>query len=89
MQSYRFKIIGLVQDVYYRANVKKNACASGFSGYVKNLEDGSVEACVTCSEDSLNEFVNILKKGSPASVVDEIQTLTCNEVFEKEFNIEY
>jgi len=89
MKSYKFKIIGRVQGVYYRANVDKYASASAFSGYVKNLNDGSVEACVTCSEARLDEFIDILKKGSPTSRVDEIQTHTCDEVFEDGFSIRY
>jgi len=88
MKSYKFKIIGHVQGVYYRVNVQKNAQKSGFSGYVKNLEDRSVEVCVTCSESRVDEFKSILKKGSPKSRVDEIQIQDCDEVFEGEFIIE-
>ncbi len=89
MKSYKFIIIGRVQGVYYRANVQKNASEADFNGYIKNLKDGSVEACVTCSDARLDVFMNILKKGSPSSRVDEIHRHVCNEVFEDGFIIKY
>lgn len=89
MKSYKFVVFGLVQGVYYRANVQKNASKAGFSGYVRNLNDGTVESCVTCAESKLDEFKNILKKGSPASRVDELHTQECNEVFQEGFIVRY
>lgn len=89
MKSYKFKIVGRVQGVYYRANVQKNASKADFNGYVKNLKDGSVEACVTCADSRVDIFRDILKKGSPTSRVDEIQTLECSEVFTDGFIIRY
>lgn len=62
MKSYKFISIGRVQGVYYRANIQKNASKAGFNGYVKNLNDGTVESCVTCEESRFEEFKNILKK---------------------------
>ena len=70
MKNYKFIIIGKVQGVYYRVNVKANASADGYKGYVKNLSDGNVEACVSCKESKLEGFIKILKTGSPNSVVN-------------------
>ncbi|MCW8838897.1 MAG: acylphosphatase [Thiovulaceae bacterium] len=89
MKSYKFISIGRVQGVYYRANVQKNASNAGFSGYVKNLNDGSVESCVSCDESRVEEFKEILKKGSPNSIVNELHTQKCNEVFKDGFIIKY
>jgi acylphosphatase len=89
MQSYRFIIIGHVQGVYYRKNVQENAQKTRFSGYVKNLSDGSVEACVTCDESRLDSFLDILQKGSQASIVHEIKQFHCDEIFSKDFEIRY
>ena len=55
MKSYKFLIRGRVQGVWYRANVQKNAQKFGFNGYVKNREDGSVEAVVCCEKDRLED----------------------------------
>ncbi len=87
MKSYKFLVSGRVQGVYYRVNVAKNAQESGFSGYVKNLEDGRVEACVTCLEANLVRFKKILQKGSFASSVKGIEEGICSEVFTQGFSV--
>lgn len=89
MNSYKFIIRGKVQGVFYRKNVYDNSIKENFSGYVKNLPDASVEACTTCSEDELDIFLNILKKGSPRSIVKKIEKLSWSESFSGEFEIRY
>jgi acylphosphatase len=88
-KSYRYRISGVVQGVYYRKSVQAEASRLGYSGYVKNMSDGSVEACVTCNEEALDDFIQILKAGSSASRVDHIELLECHEHFEKGFEIRY
>ena len=41
-------------------------------GYVKNRKDGKVEVMADLYEDQLEDFLNILKNGSPSSRVDDI-----------------
>ncbi|MCD4758967.1 MAG: acylphosphatase [Arcobacteraceae bacterium] len=89
MQSYRFIVIGHVQGVYYRKNIQENATKERFCGYVKNLQDGTVEACVTCDESRLEPFLAILQKGSPNSIVKDIKQFHCDEFFTKDFEIRY
>jgi len=87
MKSYKFFVSGRVQGVYYRANVAKNAKKAGFKGYVKNLEDGRVEAGVSCEEHELEVFRSILKKGSPLSKVTHIEELKTDEHFSNDFEV--
>ena len=87
MPSYKFLVSGRVQGVYYRANVAKNAQLAKLSGYVKNLADGRVEACVTCQEEELETFRSILKKGSPKSEVTSIEEALCDEHFSGPFEV--
>ena len=89
MNNYKFKVSGKVQGVYYRKNIYENSTKKNFSGYVKNLEDGSVEACVTCSENDMSSFIDILKKGSPHSVVNQVERLPSSETFSGDFEIRY
>ena len=89
MKSYKFIIKGRVQGVYYRKFVSQNAKKAGFFGYVKNLVNGDVEACVTTDETKLEEFKKILKQGSPYSEVKEILQSECNENFTNSFEIRY
>ncbi len=88
MRSYKFLVSGRVQGVYYRANVAKNAKKAGFSGYVKNLEDGRVEACATCEPSELEAFKTILKKGSPVSKVTSLEEYFCSEHFSGPFLVQ-
>lgn len=87
MRSYKFFVSGRVQGVYYRANVSKNAQEAGFNGYVKNLDDGRVEAGVTCDEAGLVRFKKILQKGSVSSQVVAIEVLESSEVFSGPFEV--
>ncbi|WP_345974627.1 acylphosphatase [Sulfurimonas sp. HSL3-7] len=85
MKSYRFLISGRVQGVFYRANVSRNAGDAGFSGYVRNLDDGRVEAVVSCEEERLAEFLALLRRGSEASRVDDIEQSATDETFSGTF----
>ena len=87
MKNYKFKITGKVQGVYYRANVQKKALGAGYSGYVKNMTDGSVEAGVTCHTSKLEYFTNLLKQGSQYSEVDAIEMQESDEVFSQDFEV--
>jgi len=87
MKSYIFLISGRVQGVWYRATVQKNAQAGGFSGYVKNLPDGRVEAGVMCEEKQLDNFISLLEKGSERSYVDHIEQEECAEIFSGGFRV--
>jgi acylphosphatase len=67
--------------------VQKNAKNSGYSGYVKNLPDGSVEAGVTCHSSKLEYFTNLLKKGSQHSAVDAVEMQESEELFSGDFEV--
>ena len=73
MRSYKFFVSGRVQGVYYRANIAKNAQAVGFNGYVRNLDDGRVEAAVCCEKIDLELFLALLQMGSPRSSVEGVE----------------
>ena len=89
MKNYKFIIYGRVQGVFYRKTIYKNSIKENFSGYVKNLSNGSVEACVTCNENNINKFLEILKKGSAISIVKNIKKVYCSEIFIGNFEIRY
>lgn len=81
MKSYRFFISGRVQGVFYRAYVAKNAQKAGFGGYVRNLDDGRVEAVVSCEAERLPDFIELLQKGSEKSRVESIDQIAIEESF--------
>ena len=89
MQNYKFIISGRVQGVYYRKTTCQNAQKENYNGYVKNLPNGNVEACITCKKEDLDKFINILKLGSTNSEVTDIKQTTIDEVFINKFEIRY
>ena len=89
MQSYKFIVSGRVQEVYYRKTISKNAKNENYNGYVKNISNGDVEACITCKEKDLEKFRKILKQGSTNSNVTNIKQNKINEVFTNGFEIRY
>ncbi len=89
MHCYKFIIKGKVQGVFYRKSIYEVAKKAGFRGYVKNLDDGSVEAVALLNEENLKEFINILKKGSPYSITENIDYIKCNKTEFLDFEIRY
>ena len=79
MNRYLFIITGKVQGVMYRKSIQQMAAFGQIEGYVKNLEDGSVEVVAFLYDDQFEDFMNILKNGSPLSQVDEIKHKTLGE----------
>ena len=72
MELYRFIVFGRVQGVFYRKAVSQAAMRKQIRGYVKNLPDGSVEVVAELIDDDLDDFIALLREGSPLSHVDNI-----------------
>lgn len=73
MQWYRCIVSGKVQGVYYRKAVSQYMMKKQFKGYMQNLQDGTVEVVAEIFDDEFDDFMAILKKGSPLSNVEDIQ----------------
>ena len=73
----RVNIKGRVQGVFFRASTRDAALAAGVQGYVKNLEDGSVEAVFQGTKAQVNQMVDWCHKGSPLSSVSSVDTTPC------------
>ena len=65
---------GRVQGVGYRWFVRELAESLGLSGWVRNREDGSVEAEAEGDAGALDEFEARLRDGNPAARVDSIES---------------
>ncbi|MGM0534157.1 MAG: acylphosphatase [Campylobacterota bacterium] len=88
MKSYKYRVQGRVQGVFYRASIQEAAQEKGFSGYVQNLPDGSVEAGVSCADErECQEFEAILHQGSKLSRVDRVACEAVEDLFSGGFEI--
>jgi acylphosphatase len=65
-----YLISGRVQGVGFRAFTERSARPLGLRGWVRNLEDGRVEAVVTGRMDALSEFEVRLRQGPSYGRVD-------------------
>lgn len=66
-------ITGKVQGVYYRAWTVKKAQEIGLNGWVRNRQDGSVEALVQGDEEDIQALIEACHDGPPAARVDNIE----------------
>lgn len=65
-------ISGIVQGVSYRASTQIEAQKRGVVGWVKNLEDGRVEALLQGPRSKVDEIVRWCHQGPPAAKVEKV-----------------
>jgi acylphosphatase len=72
MTAARLKVGGRVQGVGFRYFVYKNARRNGLTGWVRNLEDGSVEAHFEGQKDAIDKVIELCKVGPAGSNVKDV-----------------
>jgi len=73
MKYERIVVKGIVQGVGFRAFIFRNALSlTSLKGYVKNLNDGSVEIVCIGTDDDINTILEAAKKGPWGSRVDSV-----------------
>ncbi len=66
-------IHGLVQGVFFRAHMQDEAIDFGVSGWVRNLQDGRVEAVLEGDEEAVRRLLKWCEKGPPAARVTDVK----------------
>ncbi len=66
-------VSGRVQGVFFRDFTRRQANRWGINGWVKNLMNGCVEIMAEGEEESLEKFLQEVKKGPPLAVVENIE----------------
>ncbi len=81
-KAYLVRLFGDVQGVGMRQYVWRNAKKLGITGYVKNLEDGSVEILAQTSQDTLNKLLEKVKHYPMATIkrIEVKETETDNQL---------
>ena len=67
-----YLISGRVQGVGFRAFALRSALELGLRGWVRNLDDGRVEAMAQGSSELLMQFAQCLRQGPPHGQVDSL-----------------
>lgn len=66
-------VSGTVQGVFYRATTRNEARDRGIDGWVKNLDDGRVEAVFEGPADAVEEMIEWCHTGSPQADVSGVE----------------
>ncbi|MCS7200864.1 MAG: acylphosphatase [Patescibacteria group bacterium] len=74
----RAKVFGKVQGVNFRFFTKKVADSLGISGYVKNLDDGTVEVVGRGKIEKIEKLINFIKIGPPLAKINQIKIVILN-----------
>ena len=67
------RITGRVQGVWYRGWTQEEAIKRQLDGWVRNRQDGSVEAVFSGSSNQVAEMIEACHVGPPMARVDDIQ----------------
>ena len=70
-------IDGRVQGVFYRSSAYSKAIEIGVTGWVKNLDDGRVEAMIQGNPDQVNAMYDWLWEGPMMADVTSVQCTDC------------
>lgn len=73
MKRVHILIEGKVQGVGFRASTRRRAKNLELAGWVKNLENGDVEAVFEGSKESINEILDWCKKGPSIAKVKDVK----------------
>ena len=67
-------VTGRVQGVGYRLATVRRAHMVGVGGWVRNNEDGSVEALVQGTADQVDQMLEWMRQGPPQARVDDLSS---------------
>ncbi|WP_242524652.1 acylphosphatase [Metabacillus sp. cB07] len=73
MKTIHLIVYGHVQGVGFRYFAQTSALSEKVTGWVKNKEDGTVEAVAQGTENQLESFVHTLRSGNRYARVEEIK----------------
>lgn len=72
MISKNILVRGFVQGVSYRKQTRRVATSLGVNGWVRNVSDGSVEACLEGDEEAVDALIAWCAFGPKKGKVDEV-----------------
>ena len=68
-------VSGRVQGVFFRDSVRRRAEAAGVAGWVRNTEDGAVEAVFEGDPQAVDELVEFCRRGPSRAEVAAVEVL--------------
>lgn len=74
MRAVHVIVHGVVQGVGYRAWTRRTARAHGLSGWVRNRQDGTVEAVFAGADEAVAAMLAACGEGPPRARVEGVAT---------------
>ncbi len=71
----RLVVYGRVQGVFFRDSLRERARAHGVSGWARNRPDGSLEAVLEGSGESVDRVVRFAQTGPPRARVEQVEVV--------------
>lgn len=71
----RVVVHGLVQGVFFRDTVRRQAQSRGVAGWVRNNRDGTVEAVLEGDPETVEQLVELCRRGPRGARVDRIEVV--------------
>ena len=65
-------VSGMVQGVFYRSWAEETARSLGLRGWVRNLQDGRVEAVFEGEKSKVERMVELCRRGPPHARVENL-----------------
>ena len=72
MRTLHLQIEGRVQGVWFRESMRREAERLGVTGWVRNAQDGSVEAVVQGADEAVDALIEWARIGPPLARVDRV-----------------
>ncbi len=73
LETNMVNITGKVQGVWFRFSTVRRAHELGVRGWVRNQDDGSVQALLQGTADQIDQMLSWLQYGPPLARVDDVQ----------------
>jgi len=82
-------VSGKVQGVYFRATTRDEAQKRDVDGWVRNLDDGRVEAVFEGPEEAVEGMVAFCHEGSSAARVEDVEVTSGDPQGEEGFRVRW
>ncbi len=81
MRTRRLRIRGHVQGVWFRESMRLEAERLNIAGWVRNTQDGAVEAVIQGSPEAVDALIAWAHKGPPQARVERVEIGEADGIF--------
>ena len=73
MTAKHITVKGRVQGVFFRRNAQQKADELNITGWVRNMDDDTVEIVAQGEENELQQFIEWCKEGPSKAIVENVE----------------